>query len=66
MPSPPRPIGEAFGIFLVIAGAAAAFTIHVHQALGHELNHLAQHIDISALVSKFEQGRIGIGHRVFL
>ena len=45
---------EALGTLLVVAGAAAALDIEIHQSLGHELHHLAQHVDIGALVSEFE------------
>src|SRR6185436_18224512 len=51
------------GVLLVVAGAAARFDIELHQALGHELNHLAQHIDVGSLLGKLGQCHSGGGHR---
>jgi len=46
------------------AGIAAVFNVHVHEELSLEPHHLAQHIDISALIGEPDQGRIEVGHRV--
>jgi len=40
------------GILLVVGGAAAALDIEFHQALGHELHHLAQDVDVGSLLGK--------------
>jgi hypothetical protein len=40
------------GRLLVVAGAAAALDVDLHEALGHELHHLAQHIDVGALLGE--------------
>src|SRR5205814_10206006 len=37
---------DPLGALLVIAGAATPFDIELHEALGHELHHLAQHVDV--------------------
>ena len=54
----------AFNVTLAVgaAGAAAPLDIHVHQALGHKLHHLAQHIDIRALFSKLGKCHSSGGH----
>ena len=43
---------DALGALLVIAGAAAGFNIEFHEALGHELHHLAQHVDFGSLLGE--------------
>jgi hypothetical protein len=54
------------GVLLVIAGAAARFDIELHQALGYELHHLAQNVNIGSLVGKLGQCHSGGGHLDFL
>jgi len=54
---------DSLGTLLVVAGAAARFDIELHQALGHELNHLAQHVDVGSLLGKLGQCHSGGGHR---
>ena len=48
---------------LVVAGAAAPFDIEFHQALDHELHHLAQPVDVGPLLGEFGQCHGGDGHR---
>ena len=49
-------------VLLIVAGAATPLDIHVHETLGHELHHLAQHIDIGALLSKLGKCHSSGGH----
>lgn len=43
---------DALGAFLVVAGAAAGFNVEFHETLGHELHHLAQHVDVGSLLGE--------------
>src|SRR5205814_10045753 len=54
---------DPLGALLVIAGAATPFDIELHEALGHELHHLAQHVDVGSLLGEFGQCHSGGGHR---
>src|SRR5664280_3924153 len=39
--------------------------VELHQALGHELHHLAQHVDVGSLLGELGKCHSGGGHRVF-
>ena len=53
-------------VLLVIAGTAQGVDLHFHQALGGELHHLAQHVDIGAFLGKLGQCDSCVGHRGLL
>lgn len=40
---------------LVVAGAATPFDVELHQALGYELNRLAQHVDVGSPLGELGQ-----------
>ncbi len=44
----------------------SALDIELHQALGHELHHLAQYVDVGYLPGELGQCHRGVGHRHFL
>ena len=45
---------QTLGGLLVIVGTTASLDIDIHEALSHELHHLAQHVDIGAFVGQFK------------
>jgi hypothetical protein len=51
------------GALLVVASAAAPLDVDLHEPLGHELHHLAQHVHIGTLLGKFGQCDSRGGHR---
>jgi hypothetical protein len=46
---------QPLGRLLVVAGAAAPVDVELHQALRHELHHLAQHVDVGPLLGEVSQ-----------
>src|SRR5664280_1287046 len=56
---------QPLGGLLVVAGTAALLDVELHQALGHELHHLAQHVDVGSLLGELGKCHSGGGHRVF-
>ncbi len=53
---------QPLGALLVVVSAAAPFNIDLHQALDHELHHLAQLVDAGSLLGEFSQCHSGGGH----
>jgi len=49
------PAVQPLGVLLVVAGAAAPLDVDLHELLSHELHHLAQHVDVGALLGEFGQ-----------
>src|SRR6185436_18184618 len=44
----------------------ASLDVELHQPLGHELHHLAQHVDVGSLLGELGQCHSGGGHRGYL
>jgi len=51
--------------FDVEAGAAQAFDIELHHALGNELDHLLEQISVCPFLNQLSQCDSGLGHRGF-
>ena len=43
---------DALWALLVVAGAAACLNVEFHEALGRELHHLAQHVNVGSLLGE--------------